>query len=66
MLQSSAALVLECSPLRPRGQGESVLRGFAFSTRRGRERFAPVEIGTRKPPVSTWQAGAAWDAERRA
>jgi len=63
--QSSAALVLECSLLRPHNAGESVLRGVAFSVRRGRERFAPIEIGTRKPPISTWKANAVWEAERR-
>lgn len=64
--QSSAALALECFPLRPQGAGELVLRGGAFSVRRGRERFAAVEIGTRKQPACTWQACAAWEAERRA
>lgn len=60
--QSSAAVVLECAPLQPHAAGETVLRGFAAEVRRGRERFAPVEIGTRKPPVSTWTAGAQWES----
>jgi hypothetical protein len=76
--QSSAAVVLECSPLRAVTAGETLLRGLAFEVRRRRERFSPVEIGTRttgqattgpgrgKPPVSAWQAGAAWEAEKRA
>jgi recombination protein RecA len=67
--RSAAGVVLECEPARAaaacgcdtRG---TVLRGFAFAVRRGRERFAPVEIGTRKPPAATWQTSAAWDAER--
>jgi hypothetical protein len=43
-----------------------VLRGFEFTVRRERERSAPVEITTRKPPAATWQANAAWDLEKRA
>jgi len=71
--QSAAAVVLECElecePARAAAAGGcdtcgTVLRGFSFAVRRGRERFAPVEIGTRKPPAATWQANAAWDAER--
>lgn len=71
--QSAAAVVLECELECESAQAASaggcdtrgtVLRGFSFAVRRGRERFAPVEIGTRKPPAATWQASAAWDAER--
>lgn len=64
--QSSAAVVLECAPPRLQTAGETVLRGFTCTVRRGRERGAPVEIGTRKPPASTWNADAAWETERRA
>ncbi len=78
--QSSAAVVLECAPPRLRTAGETVLRGFTFTVRRGRERWAPVEIGTRKPgppttdfgrwggkpPASAWDAQAAWETELRA
>jgi hypothetical protein len=76
--QSSAAVVLECNPLRAVTAGETALRGFTFEVRRRRERFSRVEIGKRstgiattalargKPPVSAWQAGAAWEAEKRA
>jgi recombination protein RecA len=73
--QSAAAVVLECKPLRAMTAGKATVRGFSFELRRRRERFAPVEIGTRnpttglgrsggKPPVSTWSVGAAWDRER--
>jgi hypothetical protein len=62
--QSAAAVVLECSTRRAEQAGGTVLRGFAFAVRRGRERQAPVEITTRKPPAATWQASAAWDAGR--
>lgn len=71
--QSAAGVVLECEAVRAEAAGETeqtpggtVLRGFEFAVRRGRERFAPVEISTRKPPAATWQAEAAWDLEKRA
>lgn len=60
--QSAAAVVLECEARGAEQSGGTVLRGFKFAVRRGRERFAPVEIGTRKPPAATWQADAAWNA----
>jgi recombination protein RecA len=63
--RSAAEMVLQCEPARAAVAGETVLRGFGFAVRRGRERFAPVEIGTRKPPKATWQANAAWDVERK-
>jgi hypothetical protein len=67
--QSAAAVVLECEAARADVAGEeacggTVLRGFEYAVRRGRARFAPVEISTRKPPAATWQANAAWDAQR--
>jgi len=67
--QSAAEVVLECEAVRAEVAGENaaggtVLRGFEYTVRRGRERFAPVDIGTRKPPAATWQANAAWNAER--
>jgi recombination protein RecA len=65
--QSAAAVVLECRPARPIAAGETALRGFAFQIERRRERFAPIaiprELG-KKPPVSTWTAGAAWGIDR--
>jgi recombination protein RecA len=66
--QSAAAIVLECSAQCAEQVGGTVLRGFAFTVRRGRQRFAPVEITTRKPPAATWQVNTAWkaDAGRRA
>ena len=68
--QSSATVVLECARERVIAAGEIVLRGFKFAVRssRGRfiSRFTPIEIGTRKPPASTWQAHALWDVEMRA
>ncbi len=64
--QSAAAVVLECEAAQAAVAGGTVLRGFEFAVRRGRERFAPVEITTRKPPAATWQANAAWNTEARA
>lgn len=64
--QSSAAVVLECSCLQAKTAGGTVLRGLEYAVGRRRERFTPIEIGSRKPPVSTWTACAAWEAEKRA
>jgi hypothetical protein len=68
--QSSAALVVECAPLRPKTAGGKVLRGFTYELQRGRQRFVPSSVdirrGARKPPASTWSAGTPWEAERSA
>jgi hypothetical protein len=64
--QSAAAVVLECSARRAEPADGKVLRGFEFAVRRERERQAPIEITTRKPPAATWQAHAVWEAERSA
>jgi recombination protein RecA len=59
--QSSAAVTLGCEALQPETAGSTVLRGFTFKLQRGRQRFSAVRPGIRKPPVSTWSAGSAWD-----
>jgi hypothetical protein len=64
--QSSAALALECAPLRAEAAGGTVLRGFTYEVRRGRQRFSPFAQGARKPPASTWSATSSWEAEKRA
>jgi recombination protein RecA len=74
--QSSAALVLECAPLRARTRSDTVLSGFCYGVQKGRQRLAPAITGPaitgpampgpRKLPASTWMAAAAWDAEKRA
>ena len=64
--QSSAAVAIECVPLRPEVAGISVLSGFTFRIQRGRQRFSQATSTARKPPVSTWSAGSAWDTEKRA
>jgi len=64
--QSSAEVALECAPLQPETEGSTALRGFTFKLQRGRQRFTAINPGARKPPVSTWSAGSAWDAEKRA
>ncbi len=63
---SSAEVTLACEPLQPEMAGSTVLRGFTFRLQRGRQRFSAISMGARKPPVSTWSAGSAWDAEERA
>jgi len=62
--QSGAALALECAPLQPETAGSTVLRGFTYKLESGRQRFSSISMGARKPPVSTWSAGAHWDTER--
>jgi hypothetical protein len=64
--QSSAAVALQCEALQPETAGSTVLRGFTFKLERGRQRFSTFRPGMRKPPVCTWTAGSAWDAEKRA
>ncbi|HZP05015.1 MAG TPA: ATPase domain-containing protein [Terracidiphilus sp.] len=64
--QSAAAMVLECQSAQAVAAGETVLRGFEFILERRRERFEPLEIHRRKPPLTSWAADAAWDAEKRA
>src|ERR1035441_8204413 len=63
--QSSAAVVLECAPVRAQTAGGTLLRGFEYDVRRGRERFVQFSAGARKPPASTWSASAAWKSDRR-
>jgi hypothetical protein len=64
--QSSAAVALQCEALQPESAGSTVLRGFTFKLQRGRQRFSPINSGTRKPPASTWSASSTWDTEKRA
>jgi hypothetical protein len=64
--QSSAALVLECAPVRAETAGGTLLRGFEFDVQRGRERFTHFSAGARKPPASTWSASALWKSDRHA
>jgi recombination protein RecA len=59
--QSSAAVVLECSPMGAETAGGTVLRGFTYTVQHGRERFSPVTSIARKPPASTWSAHAQWN-----
>ena len=62
--QSSAAVVLECQPMRAETAGGTVLRGFTHTMQRGRERFSPVTSIVRKPPTSTWSVQTQWNATR--
>lgn len=63
--QSSAALVLECAALREETTRATVLSGFTYEVRRGRQRFAPARSAMRKPPASTWSVSWAWESENR-
>jgi hypothetical protein len=64
--QSSAAMVLECAPLRAQTKAETVLSGFSYEVRKGRQRLTPAIIGARKPPASIWTATSASNFEKRA
>lgn len=68
--QSSAALAVECAPLQSKTAGDTVLEGFTYELRRGRQRFAeanmPGRQGVRKAPATTWSSGAAWEVGKRA
>lgn len=64
--QSAAAVVLECAAKLAVQTSGPVLRGLQFTVQRRRERHALVEITTRKPVASTWQANTAWDQVVRA
>lgn len=66
LAQSSAAVVLECTPVRAGAKGEAVLSGFSYEMRRGRQRIAPAIGGQRKPPAALWQASGAWQREASA
>ncbi len=46
----------------PASAGSTVLRGFTFKLQRARQRFSAIHAGPRKPPASTWSAGAPWSA----
>ena len=64
--RSSAAVTLECMPLREHNVGETVLRGFSYEAQRRRERFPQFSPGARKSPASTWSVSATWERERQA
>ena len=64
--QSSAAVVLECAQVRAQTAAGTLLRGFEFKVQRWRERFTRFSASARKPPASTWSAGAAWKSDRHA
>lgn len=61
--QSSAAVVLECSPSPTQNSEHTVLDGRTFDVRLTREKLA-APLGTiRKPPASTWTAKSPWTAQ---
>ena len=56
LAQSSAAVVLECTPLNRPQPAQTVLTACTFQASSGRQRFTPFLSGQRKPPASTWSA----------
>jgi hypothetical protein len=63
LAQSSAAVVLECTRQPDESPSQTVLTGFSYQVRSGRQRFTPYLAGQRKPPASTWSATAAAQRE---
>ena len=61
IVQSSAAVALECAAFSPVVAGGTVLRGFRFEVRNQRQRFVPFAVGRKKPPAPVWPAACAWD-----
>ena len=66
LAQSSAAVVLECAPLCAKTRDETVLSGYSYEVRSGRQRLTPALATARKPPASTWSATGTWEREKRA
>jgi hypothetical protein len=66
LAQSSAAVVIDCVPIRAQSQGGTVLAASSFQLSRRRQRFTPQMAIAHKPPASMWTAQAAWAAERSA
>jgi hypothetical protein len=64
--QSSAAVVLECAPAEAEANSPTVLNGFSYQVKSGRQRLAPVLAGRRKAPASTWSASGAWQRVKHA
>ena len=63
LAQSSAAVVLECTP-RPAGTAnQTVLRGCTYEVRSGRQRFTPYLAARKRPSASVWSATAAAQRE---
>jgi hypothetical protein len=62
--QSSAAVVLDCAPLRAVAEGGAVLTACGYEIVRRRQRFGPLPL--RKPPAVAWQSSTAWAAEKSA
>jgi len=58
--QSSAAVVLECSPLKPDAANQMVMDGCSFGVSLKREKLATHLGMMRKPPASTWTAKSSW------
>lgn len=56
LAQSSAAVVLECTPLNRPQPSQTVLTACTFQASSGRQRFTPFLSSQRKPPASTWSA----------
>jgi hypothetical protein len=63
--QSSAAVMLECAAQRSGNEAGTVLNGFTYEVRSGRQRQSASIAGPRKPPASTWTATSQWERKNR-
>lgn len=62
LAQSSAAVVLECAPLKAPSGNQTVLANCGYQLRTGRSTHPAtlsIATGQRKPPAATWSATAA-------
>ncbi|MGD0631430.1 MAG: recombinase RecA [Terracidiphilus sp.] len=66
LAQSSAAVVLDCTRQIEEAPSQTVLAGFTYQVRSGRQRFTPYLAGQRKLPASTWSATTAAQREATA
>jgi hypothetical protein len=75
LAQSSAAVVLECKARAATTRSQTVMSGCAYEVRTGQmrrggaatqARTVSIADGQRKPPLTTWEADAAWQREAHA
>jgi hypothetical protein len=69
LAQSSAAVVLECAPLKAPSGNQTVLASCTYQLRTSRSAHPAtlsIATGQRKPPAATWSATAASQREASA
>jgi hypothetical protein len=69
LTQSSAAIVLECSPLTAQSANQTVLSGYSYQVRTARQSSSTKTLsiaGQRKPPAVEWSAAGVGQREASA